>query len=280
VEVGETIGCFPDAAGEVKSRKRLGRSDNDPEDSARLECSRELWLDPRPALLAIARPAIEMPTDDGGKRLSPWALRWERTPAMRRDEKGDLKGTQVHSRDMMAIAREYFRVHGADGKSLFAFALERKRAVSPDLKNPSAKNGDLRNPFDFARFGQRAWNKAAAEPFSEMPISEISALARNPNPIIRGAARVYAMLFLECIRLGVRPANFAKDSRSIAKYLGVGQTTARRWRDAAEDLGILIILDRGKPRALEGVRSAPARYQLRTAAAEAALLRIRDRTAV
>lgn len=227
------------------------------------------WVDPRPALRAIAGPSYKPPANDDAQFVSPWAIKWEKTPARRDVWKGKRTGTQVHNAALFAQARAYVRAYGPSGKPYFSAALERKRAISPDLDaKPSTKNGDRRNPFAFEPCGRNAWEKALAEPFAEQPIPELRALAKNRKT--RGAARLYAVLFLEAIRLGVPVENFRKDSRTLARFLDVSQKTVRNWQALADadQLGILTVTDRGRERT-KGDRGISACYALRIAATAA-----------
>lgn len=234
-----------------------------------LENSAETWSDPRRMLREIAELAIEPAENDGGSRISPWALRWEKKSALR------AEGSLAHSRQLFSIAREYVRVFGRSGKPLFYLALERKRSNSPDLANPSRSTRDRRNPFDERHFGDRAWASALVQPFDDQPIERIKDLAQSENACIRGAARVYSALFLESLRLGVRRewssnserTGFGKDSRTLAILLGARRTTVRRWITRAVDLQILSVNPGRKH--VKGLRGVSASYRLVTAAMEA-----------
>jgi putative DNA primase/helicase len=223
------------------------------------------WSDPRPLLRDVARIAIEPPEADGGSRLSPWAVAWELTEAFREYEKNGRRGSKAHRADLVAVARDVIRAKGdgPDGHAIFLRAVQHKRWVSPDLANPSS-TGDTRSPFDENRCAS-AWYYAVERPFDDMPSRRFYEALKDTG--LRGAVRVYAGLFLEALRLGVRPSSFGKDSRTLAKLLGAPRTTVRRWIAQAEQCGLIEIIDRGRQRA-ENDHGAPAVYEIVTAAIE------------
>ena len=72
----------------------------------------------------------EPPADDGGTRLAPWVGAWIDTPGKWIAGANGRKNSQAIGDKMLAVAREYVRVHGDDGEAFFRVALEQKSQIS------------------------------------------------------------------------------------------------------------------------------------------------------
>lgn len=150
-----------------------------------------------------------------------------------------VEGTQKHYRWIVALAREALRLFGhAGGRPHYDDWLDRIKANSPELAEPSRKTKDPRNVLDHAR--ERAWKYACEKPNSWEPLT-----LRMRAGIPRGVVRVYGMLVSYVREKGLRPERFAIDYERIGILLGVSKSTAYRWVRRAAEMGVIVIHDRG-----------------------------------
>lgn len=220
----------------------------------------------------FARPGAtcEPPADDGGTRLVPWAVAWATTPGTWGEN-----STAIRDR-LLAVARDYYRVHGDDGEPMFRAALAQKATISPDLRKPSPTTKDKRHALAWSPFGKRAWDRAVAEPTTDEAIDLDGMAERTPQcerAAFDRAAAAYAVLLLEARRLGVRAERFQKDYGAIAYALGVSRMSAHRYVREATDFGLIEIIDVGKARA-KGQRGTPTLFFIATAKMVASVERV------
>lgn len=218
----------------------------------------------------FARPGALAPTpaNDGGTQLARWVGAWIDTPGQWIAFANGRKNSQTIGDKLIAVAREYVRVHGDDGETFFRVALEQKSRISRAYCHPSPTSGDKRHPLAWEPFGRRAWDRAVAEPTTDVPIN-LDAIAAGTPPSeqtsFARAAAAYSVLLLEAWRLGVPADNFRKDYAAIARALGgVSKVTARSYVLDAEHFGLIERRDVGKARA-KGQRGEPTSYRIITA---------------
>jgi len=153
-----------------------------------------------------------------------------------------IEGTQKHYRWMVALAREAIRIFGqARGRRHYDDWLDRVRANSPELADPSRETKDPRNVLDHAR--ERAWEFACKEPNSWEPLR---LHIRKGMP--QGVVRAYNELVAFVRRNGLRPRCFGIDYERMAVLFGSSKSTAHRWIQRAVEYGVLVILDPGARR--------------------------------
>lgn len=229
--------------------------------------------------LATLDPArLEKQWGDRGCVPTRNTLKWERTPGARNVKKNGRTGSQVISAESLGIARDYYRVYGGHGLPVFLASTKRKARISPEYDLASVATNDKRHPLSTRRV-VRAWLKAVAEPHGDRPIDlESPAFQRRlmESEKWRNATRVYAALFLEAWRLGVRVTNFSINYDRIGLIMGIAKQTAWRFAMDAEECGLLAITDRGQKRAYR-VRGRSATFSLLTLAGSEAFVRIQNK---
>ena len=185
-------------------------------------------------------------------KIAAWAERRIETPWVRLEP----KGTYAHFGHMIALAREAIRIYGPQerGQGSYYEWLDRINANSPELSLPSQHTKDPRNVLDHAR--ERAWKYAIERPQSWEPLD-----LHIRKGVPRGVIRVYHALVAFVRRNGLRPARFGIDYERIAEAVGSPKTTAYRWVQRADEIGVLVIYDRGTRRT-KGARGQCAQLGL------------------
>ena len=167
--------------------------------------------------------------------IAPWAKRLIESPW----RKIDRHGTYGHFGHMIALGRDAIRVYGIGrGRQVYDEWLDRVKANSPELSQPTLKTSDRRNLIDHAR--ERAWEYACRLPNSWLPLD---LQIRKGMP--RGVVRVYNALVVYVRNKGLLPTHFAIDYERIARMVDSSKSTAHRWVMAAERMGVLVIHDHG-----------------------------------
>jgi hypothetical protein len=207
-----------------------------------------------------------------GESIAPWVKRRLEQPWLRSE------GGNRHFGRMVALAREAIRIRGSTrGLRLYDEWLEKIRANSPELSLPSQKTRDPRNVLDHAR--KRAWELASKRPSSWDP-PELSMRKGIP----RGLVRLCNALVSFVREKGLRPSSFGIDYERVAQLIDSSKSTAYRWVQRAENLGLVVIHDRGSrhTRGAPGqctrlglVCSGQTKEQVRAAGAASNLIRER-----
>jgi hypothetical protein len=175
------------------------------------------------AAIVVARPAT----------IAAWANRRIETPWLR------LEGTQKHYRWIVALAREAIRIYGrARGRHHYDDWLDRIKANSPELADPSRKTKDPRNVLDHAR--ERAWEYSCRNPNSWEPLD-----LRIRKGIPRGVVRAYNELVAFVRQKGLRPERFGIDYERMGVLFGSTKSTAHRWVQRCVELKFVVIHDHG-----------------------------------
>jgi hypothetical protein len=170
---------------------------------------------------------------DGGARLRPWAQKRIETAWLR------VEGTDTHFRWMLALGREAIRLYGVlRGRRAYDEWLDHIEANSPELSLGSLKNADQRNVLDQGR--ERAWQYACERPNGWEPLQ-----LQTRKGVPRGVWRLYYALVAYVLEKGLRPSAFGIDYERIAVLAGCSKSTAYRWMSRAEELGFIVIRDRG-----------------------------------
>ncbi|MGC1986358.1 MAG: hypothetical protein WA668_13315, partial [Candidatus Cybelea sp.] len=168
--------------------------------------------------------------------VAPWAVRLIDTPWRRTDQ----GGTHAHFGNLVALAREAIRLYGeAQGKPAYDTWIDTVKAHSFELSQPSQKTRDPRNVLDYSR--ERAWEYARRKPNSWKPLE-----LRIGKGVPRGVVRVYNALVLFVRDNGLRPSCFGLDYERLAVLVDAPKTTAYRWVQRANEIGVIVIHDRGR----------------------------------
>jgi hypothetical protein len=128
-----------------------------------------------------------------------------------------------------------------DGPSLGPSNRPRRAPV-----NAAMWKKDRRNVLDHAR--ERAWEYASKTPYSWEPLD---LQIRKGMP--RGVVRVYNTLVAFVHRKALRSAYFRIDYERIAEAAASAKSMAYRWVQRADEIGVLVIHDRGTWRT-KGIR--------------------------
>ena len=187
--------------------------------------------------------------DDDREPEIEWVARLVETPW------GRAEGTNRHFSHLVALAHEAVRRGGTKvGQFILEHWVSTIKANSPELSRPSSKNGDRRNVLDRGR--ERAWQYAVDDTTSWRPLD----FSGGPK-YSEDAVRFYKTLLTFAREKGLPPNLFGVDYERIATLLSKSKSTAHRHSAKAERQGIIVIHDRGLPKA-KGVAGLTALFGL------------------
>lgn len=184
------------------------------------------------------------------KKLAIWCVK-----ALERKWGWPGDGNKGISRRLLAVGREYVAAFGTGdvARAEYIGAMLRVRANSPALDSKSPKTKDGRHPLSDDRLA-RAWRCAVRRPRAFIPCDLTTASKYN--------IETYCGMLRFCDDLGLRPnVPFGVTGVRIAPYIGVSPAQAPRRIQAAAQAAIVIIVDRGLPRA-RGRPGRAAQYRL------------------
>jgi hypothetical protein len=166
-----------------------------------------------------------------------WVVRLVETPW------GRSEGTNRHFSHLVALAHEAVRRGGTRaGRFIFEHWVNTIKANSSELSRPSNKNGDRRNVLDRGR--GRAWQYAVDDTSSWRPLN----FSSGPK-YSKDAVELYNTLLTFAREKGLTPNLFGVDYERMAALLSKSKSTAHRHSAKAEQQGIIVIHDRGLPKA-------------------------------